>query len=93
MLLGIDADLSAPPSSPTTFREVCLFAKAYRGYDVVALSPEEYVDSYSRWMAIYGLWDYVDDLLPLGQLRYLDIHIEGGGRLTQFNLREVLSLL
>lgn len=93
MLLGIAADLSAPPSSPTSFRETAMWAKAYRGYDVVAICAHSEQDSYNRWFWTFGIWDYVDDILPPEQVHYLHVHIEGGGRLTQFNLREVLSVI
>lgn len=94
-VLGIAAELSAPPSSPTSFREVCLWSKVYRGYDVVAISPTDMIDPYSRWFRIYGLFDYVDDLLVPSQAGELTIHIEGGpgSMLTCFNVRDVLSLI
>lgn len=95
MLLGIDADLSAPPSSPTSFREVTLVAKAFRGYDVIAISPKDWVDMYYRWFKQYGLLDYIDEIVLPSQTGYLHVHIEGGpdARLTAHNIGKVIALL
>lgn len=92
MILGIAAELSAPPSSPSCFRDCCLYAKIFRGYDVLALSPLEMQDAYARWFRLYGLFDYIDDILPPGQV-VLTVEIEGGGRLTAHNIHAVLGAL
>jgi hypothetical protein len=95
MLLGIAADLSAPPSSPITFREVCCYAKTARSYDIIAISPKDMISDYARWFKIYGLFDYVDDILPPGEIRSFNVEITGGdsARLTVHNLHAVLGLL
>lgn len=94
-LLGIAAELSAPPSSPTSFREVAMHGRLARGYDVVALCPEWQRDSYYHWFRTYGIFDYVAEILPREQLGILAVEIEGGPgtRLTAHNLREVIALL
>lgn len=95
MLLGIASDLSAPPSSPSSFREVCFVAKVRRGFDVVAYCPDWERDSYAKWFKVYGLFDYVDDIIPREQLGDLAIEIEGGqgSRLTAHNIAYVLHLI
>lgn len=95
MLLGIDADLSAPPSSPTSYRDLTLFGKVFRHYDVLAICPLCEIDSYVVWFRQYGLFDFVDEILPLDQAGYLHVHVEGGPatRLTQLNLSKVIELL
>jgi len=94
-LLGIDADLSAPPSSPTSFREVSLFAKAFRGYDVIAISPAGWESMYARWFRTYGLFDYIDEIVLPSQTGHMHVHITGGknARLTAHNIGAVLRLL
>lgn len=94
-LLGIAAELSAPPSSPSCFRDVSLHAKIKRSYDVVAFSPADMIDAYARWFRRWGLFDYVDEILPREQIRYLHVEIEGGpgAKLTAFNLQDVLRHL
>lgn len=96
-ILSIAAELSAPPSSPTTFREVTMVAATARGYEVVAVCEDGWQDSYNRWFRRFGLWDYLSDLLPEGQLPESEttIAIVGGhdARLTAFNLHDVLRLL
>lgn len=92
-LLSIAADLSAPPSSPTAFREVTLIA-SLRGYEVIAVCPEAEWSSYRCWLrGRLGLWDYLSDLLP----DTIDIHpsvaLLGGSaaRLTAHNVHAVLA--
>lgn len=98
-LLSIAADLSAPPSSPSCFRDVTLQG-AVRGYEVVAVVEEGTPcarDSYLNWFRQYGLLDYVADLLlPYEiQSQHVTVQITGGrgARLTAANLHEVLSYL
>jgi len=95
VLLGIAADLSAPPSSATVYRDVCLVAKVFRHYDVVALLDNpDMTDFYAQWFRRHGLFDFVDDLILREQVyRSLTVEIEGGGSLTAHNLHEVLGYL
>ncbi len=93
-LLAIDADLSAPPSSPLVWRDVTL-AASIRAYEVVAIAPPEMRTLYRDWMAKRGLLDYVDDILTPAEARRerVAVYIEGGphAKLTAFNLHEVLA--
>lgn len=92
-LLSIAADLSAPPSSPTAFREVTLIA-SIRGYEVVAICPEEEWSSYHCWLrGRLGLWDYLSDLLPDTIAIAPTVALLGGSaaRLTAHNVQEVLA--
>lgn len=96
-LLAIAAELSAPPSSPLVFRDLTLVAAIFKHYQVLALAEKDTLDYYNRWFKTYGLWDFIDDLLPMGQLREdeIAVEIEGGpdARLTAHNLCQVLTLL
>lgn len=93
-VLGIAAELSASPSSPSVFRDVSL-QSSIRGYDVVAIAPRETHDSYNRWFKKYGIWDFISDLVPHEQVGYLNVEIEGGrnARLTAHNLHAVIAML
>lgn len=96
-LLTIAADLSAPPSSPSVFRDVTLFGSC-RGYEVVAVvDPETMYLPYSRWFASHGLFDYLTDLIPERELRgtSVSVDISGGptARLTAHSLHAVLAFL
>ncbi len=95
-LLCISAELSAPPSSPSCFRDLSLQG-SLRGYDIIAVSPVTFIDSYNRWFKNYGLWDYLDDLLPEGQIEshQITVEISGGenARLTANNIHLVLGYL
>ena len=93
-LLSIAAELSAPPSSPSCFRDLTLVASVFKGYDIVALSPTDMLDPYHRWFKRYGLYDFLEDLLPEGSVS-CNIQIVGGpgSSLTAHNLHDVLRLL
>lgn len=94
MLLGIHASLAAPPSSPSVFRDVTLVAKVFRHYDVIAISESEMIDQYWRWFRQYGLFDFVDDLLPPNQLIAVVFNVELlPGKLTAHNLGQIVTLL
>mgnify|MGYP001613516044 CR=1 FL=1 len=96
-LLVIAAELSAPPSTPSTFRELTMFGSIYYHYDVVSVAPEDMIPMYSSWFHTYGLWDYLTDLGAEGEIRPDEIttEITGGtnARLTIHNLYEVLTHL
>ncbi len=93
-LLAIDADLSAPPSSSTCYRDITLYA-ALRAYETVAVAPDEMRTIYARWFDRLGLWDYVADILTPEEVKHerVAVLIEGGStaRLTAFNLHAVLA--
>ena len=96
-LLAIAAELSAPPSSPTVFRELSMLASIYHHYDVVSLSSKDMVLHYKKWFTVYGLFDYLTDLIPDDQIRPDEITVEvtggPGSRLTVHNLHAVLAYL
>lgn len=95
-LLAIDADLSAPPSSPLVYRDVTL-AASIRSYEVVAVAPHDVHALYARWFTRLGIWDYVEDILTPEELthEHVAVQIEGGphARLTVANLHAVVALL
>jgi len=94
-LLAIAAELSAPPSSPSVFRDVGLYATVFRRYEVIAVSPPDMIDFYDKWFRRYGAWDYISDLVPPEWALDADVELEGGAgsMLTAHNLNVVLSLL
>ncbi len=93
-LLSIAADLSAPPSSPSCFRDLTLIA-SIRGFETVAIAPADLIDPFARWFRLYGLWDYLADLLPETTVVDASVVIVGGteARLTAHNLPMVLGYL
>ncbi len=95
MVLGIAAELSAPPSSPSVYRDLALWVKTHRRYDVIALSPAEMIDAYAKWFRLYGLFDYVDDLMSPDRVGYITVEIQGGpdARLTAHNIHQVIAVL
>jgi hypothetical protein len=96
-LLTIAAELSAPPSSPLVFRDLTLVASIFHHYQILALAEADTLDYYNLWFKTYGLWDFIEDILPPTQVRAdeVAVEIEGGpdSRLTAHNLDAVLALL
>lgn len=74
-----------------------MFGSIYYHYDVMAVAPEDMVLMYDRWFRVYGLWDYLSDLVMEGEIRPDEIttEITGGAhaKLTICNLHEVLTHL
>lgn len=95
-LLAIDADLSAPPSSSSCFRDLTLQA-SIKHYETIVVSPLDMIDLWDDWMARRGIWDYVVAILTPEEVgrEQIAIRIEGGSntRLTIVNLHHVLRLL
>lgn len=95
--MTIAAELSAPPSNPLSFRDLSMIAVIFHQYEVLALAEQDAIDYYNQWFKTYGLWDFVEDLLPPEQIDMsdVDVEIEGGEdtRLTAHNLGTILSLL
>lgn len=95
MILGIAADLSAPPSSPSVFRDVSLYGSVFRHYEVVAYAEREMIDHYVVWFRRYGLFDYVSEIVTRAELGNVAVEIEGGlgAQLSAHNLSQVIALL
>lgn len=95
-LVSIAAELSAPPSSSSCFRDVELTAYI-RGYEIIAVVPDAAYTFYLNWMRARGLLNYLEELLPdhIVISPTPIITIVGGPRakLTAHNVHEVLSYL
>lgn len=95
-LVSIAAELSAPPSSPTAFREVTLIG-TIRGYEVIAFAPDSMWRFYHDWMRARGLLDYLEELLPdhiiISPTPAVTIIGGPSAKLTAHNVHEVLAYL
>ena len=63
MLLIIDAELSAPPSEVTLFRDITLFSSCFLKKDVILECKKEERDYYYKWLKNRGSWDFVEDMV------------------------------
>lgn len=63
MLLLIDALLSEPPSSITLFRDITLFARVFKGKDVLLECDIAERDLYWHWLKRHGAFDFIDDIV------------------------------
>lgn len=61
--LIINAELTNPPSSITSFRDVTLFCTMRYHMDVVVECDKEHKDMYVKWLRTYGAFDFVEDVL------------------------------
>lgn len=96
-LLAFSAELSIPPSSPSCYRDVSLWANTFAHYDVVAtVDDPDTTDYYNIWFKRYGLWDFIDDIIPISSVpedAAASIENGPGARLTIENLWLVLAAL
>ncbi len=95
-LLSMDADLSAPPSSVSCYRDVTLWA-AIQEYETIAVSPEDMIDLYADWFEKHGVWDYIAAIITPEEAarEAITVQITGGpnARLTAVNLPMVIRLI
>ena len=63
MLLLIDAELSAPPSEVSLFRDITLFSACFLKKDVILECRHSEQDYYYRWLKGRGSWDFVEDIV------------------------------
>ena len=63
MLLLIDAELSAPPSEVTLFRDITLFSACFLKKKVVLECKHSEQDYYYKWLKRNGSWDFVEDIV------------------------------
>ena len=97
MLLLIDAELSAPPSEVTLFRDITLFSACFLKKDVVLECRHSEQDYYYRWLKVRGSWDYVNDIVRPKTEYGLSLRLQKGNitipRLTYSNFSFVMSRL
>jgi len=67
MKVIIEAQLSEPPSSISCFRDVTLYAACFAKVNVILECPSEQKDIYYRWLKNNGAYDFVDEIVSLGE--------------------------
>jgi hypothetical protein len=97
MLLLIDAELSAPPSEVTLFRDITLFSACFLKKNVILECKHSEQDYYYKWLKDFGSWDFVEDIIPPKTEHGLSIRVSEGNitipRLTYGNFSFVMSRL
>jgi len=61
--LVIAAELSAPPSSPVSFRDLTLYISTFYKTTIVVECGQEEKDSYYKWLKTNYLWDFIDEIV------------------------------
>ena len=62
-MIIIEAELSAPPSEVTLFRDITLFSNSFLRQNVVLECEKFERDFYYHWLKDRGCWDYVEDFV------------------------------
>lgn len=96
MILLIAAEFSAPPSSPSVFRDVTMYGKIFCHYDVLAECDADLRDFYAAWFKRYGLFDFVDQLVKPGEISSPRVTLSPlgqHGRLTVHELNGVITTM
>jgi hypothetical protein len=63
MLIIVDADLTAPPSKVTCFRDITLYSSVFLNKEVVIECEDHHKDTYWYWLKNNYAWDYVEDII------------------------------
>jgi len=97
VLLIIDAELTAPPSEVSLFRDITLYSTCFLEKDVVIECPKKERDFYYKWLKDRCAWDYVLDMVrprtELGlSLRSSKANIIVS-RISYSNYQEIISKL
>ena len=97
MLLIIDAELSAPPSEVTLFRDITLFSACFLKKEIIIECQKNERDYYYKWLKNRGAWDFVNDMVRPRTEVGLSIRIEKGNivvpRLNYNNFPIVMNRL
>ncbi len=67
MILRIDAGLTEPPSRPTIFRDVTLYATIFCDLDVLVECLRGTKSMYWKWLKRHGAHDFVKQLVLRGE--------------------------
>ena len=97
MLLIIDAELSAPPSSVSCFRDVTLYGNCFLKSDVLMECRQSEKDIYWKWLKSRGAFDFIEDIVRPNEEKGFLIKEKGGNlqvdRINESNLNFILSRL
>lgn len=63
MTLRIEAELTIPPSSVTAFRDATLYAKVFKGLDVLLECEKGTRSIFWKWVKDHGAHDFIDALI------------------------------
>lgn len=77
-MLIIEADLSAPPSEVSLFRDITLFSSVFLQEEVVIECEKSERDFYYKWLKGKGSWDYVEDFVKPKTETGISIRLERG---------------
>ena len=74
MIIIVHDHLTAPPSSPLSFRHLTLFCSIFLKDEIVIESEDP--DPYYRWLKDLGCMDFVEDFVRPGTQRGLHLDTE-----------------
>ena len=97
MLIIIDAELSAPPSSVSCFRDVTLYSNCFLNADVLMECRQDEKDLYWKWLKSRGAFDFIEDIVrPYEERGFLIKNKRGNlvvDRIIESNLNFILNRL
>jgi hypothetical protein len=94
MNLIISAEFSAPPSETGAFRTLTMYATIMRHYDCLVEVGKEERDYYYKWLKNRYIYDYVKELVIVGEEKGIKIVYNlYNDRMTYNNLGQYIKLL
>jgi len=97
VLIIIEADLSAPPSEVTLFRDITLYSHCFLKKNVVLECKKEERDFYYKWLKNKCSWDFVYDMVKPFSENGISIRKKKGiinvDRIHYYNYQDVIKRL
>ena len=93
MNLIISGELSAPPSEVMAFRDVTLYATIFRNMDCLVEVSREDFDFYYSWLKRTGSWDFVCQMVDIGEESGIVLKYDVIDKITFNNLRDVIGMI
>lgn len=75
-MLVINAELTAPPSEVTLFRDITLYANTFLDQEIVIECPREERDFYYKWLKQKCALDFIEDFVKNNTVEGITIRRE-----------------
>lgn len=93
MNLLISGELTAPPSEVSAFRSLTLYATVFKHLDCLVEVPREEIDFYHRWLKDKYAYDFVKEIVYIGETSGFRLQHSRIKKLTYNNLNDLIFVV
>jgi len=93
MNLLISGELTAPPSEVGAFRDLTLYATIFRHLDCLVEVERGEADYYYNWLKNKYAFDFVREIVYIGEERGARLHYRSIRRITFNNLSDLITMV